>query len=762
MSISDSPPGGQTEPSELLGSLFADRFRLVRLVSEGANTTVLDAVDETTGRTVTVKLIRPEMSSTAAFRDRFDDTMRRVGSLSHPNVAALYDWGWADVDGVETSFVVVEQLTGGSLRDMFDRSRELSPSQALAVGLDACRALDYAHRRGFVHSELTPSKLVFGDDRRLRITDFGLARLLNEESWEQPDSVANHTAWYASPEQGLSQPIDGKTDVYALCLTLQEAVTGSLPFKNDSTVASLAARVGRLMPVSADLGPLAAVLEHAGRPEADERASAAEFGKGLVQAAGKLPRPDPLPLLSTGLFETPVEQLRSPDDPTGGVVRPPAGPEGPEIPVIVEAEPDDPEREPVPDLSDAPVDDLVILPLDSEIGDRSTGTEPDPVVVDPGEDADEASGVAAAVAAGGAAAVGVAAASIVGPEPPAVETDPVSDDVAAPVPGPGTSAPPTRVMPVTDVEPERRRRGFPWKILLALLVIAALAVLGVLATRLFATPVYTVPDLVEMPEAEARNLVAPNQWVVTTERERSDVVPVVGQVVRTAPQAGVELAEGEPFLIVVSMGPTLRELPESTGQPLSEAQTRLVERGLDVQTVEQFDELVPDGVVISWSVPGDATLTAGALVEPGTLVELVSSLGPAPRSIPNVVGLPVGAARDEAESIQLTLTEIGQEFSDDVVLGSVISQGTPPGTEVPRGSDLTVIVSRGPDLVTFPELPGAATYEEAAAILVDAGFEPRLTFGDAQGVVRSVRIDGEEPEVGETFRRGTQVDISAL
>ncbi len=740
MNISDSPPGGPTEPTEptdLLGSLFADRFRLVRLVSEGANTTVFDAVDDTTGRTVTVKLIRPEMSSTAAFRDRFDDTMRRVGSLSHPNIAALYDWGIAAVDGVETSFVVVEQLTGGSLRDMFDRARQLSPSQALAVGLDACRGLDYAHRRGFVHGELTPSKLVFGDDRRLRITDFGLARLLSEDSWKQPDSVATHTAWYASPEQGLSQPIDGKTDVYALCLTLQEAVTGSLPFRNDSTVASLTARIGRLMPVSADLGPLAAVLEHAGRPEADERASAAEFGKELVQAAGKLPRPEPLPLLSTGLFETPVDQLRSPDDPTGGVVRPIES----EVPVIVEAEPQDPVIAPAASVSGPPADDLVILPLDSEIGDRSTGHEPGGVP---------------------ASAAGVDAGPISGQDrsPSAPEVSPAGS--APTLDLPAASANDTQVMPAAIVEPRRRRRGVPWKILLSLLVIAALVVLGILATRLFATPVYTVPDLVQMPEAEARNLVAPNRWVVTTERERSDVVPLVGQVVRTVPQAGVELAEGEPFLIVVSQGPTLRELPESTGLPLSEAQTRLVERGLDVQTVEEFDEVVPVGVVISWSVPGDATLAAGTLVEPGTTVELVASIGPAPRTIPDVVGLPVGAARAELESIGLTLTEVAQEFSDDVVLGSVISQGTPPGTEVPRGTDLTVIVSLGPDLVTFPELPGAATYEEAAAILVDAGFEPRLTFGDAQGAVRSVRIDGEEPTVGETFRRGTQVDISAL
>lgn len=745
MDTSDSPPGGQTEPneptepSEMLGTVFADRFQLMHLVSEGANTTVFDAIDDTTGRTVTVKLIRPEVSSTPAFRDRFEDTMRRVGSLSHPNIAALYDWGTAEVDGVPTAFVVVEQLTGGSLRDMFDRARQLSPSQALAVGLDACRALDYAHRRGFVHSELTPSKLVFGDDRRLRITDFGLASLLNEDSWQQPDSVATHTAWYASPEQGLSQPIDGKTDVYALCLTLHEAVTGSLPFHNDSTVASLAARIGRLMPVSADLGPLASVLEHAGRPEADERSSAAEFGKGLVQVASKLPRPEPLPLLSTGLFETPVEQLRTPDDPTGGVARPAS--ETSASPLV--------DPGPIePDMS-SPTDDLVILPLDSEIGERpvDSSTEPEPQPdLDPADSDDPAGPLTAA---------GTAVAESTDHAP---DSDPeITADMAA-VP----AAAATQVLPATALPEPRRRRGFPWKITLSLLVIAALAVLGILATRLFATPVYTVPDLVEMPEAEARNLVAANRWVVTVDQTRSDIVPVVGQVVRTVPQSGVDLAEGEPFLIVVSEGPTLRELPESTGLPLSEAQTRLVERGLDVRTVERFDEVVPVDVVIEWSVPGDATLAVGSFVAPATPVELVISTGPAPRTIPNVAGMTVGAARSELESVGLTLTEVGQEFSDDVVLGSIISQDTEPGTEVPRGADLTVIVSRGPDIVSFPDVSAAASYEEAAEILVEAGFVPRLTFGDAQGEVRTIRIDGEEPELGETFRRGTQVDISAL
>jgi serine/threonine-protein kinase len=297
---------------------------------------------------------------------------------------------------------------------------------------------------------------------------------------------------------------------------------------------------------------------------------------------------------------------------------------------------------------------------------------------------------------------------------------------------------------------------------LALLVLAALAVLAVLATQLFRTPVYRVPDLVGMPSAEARNLVAANGWEISETQERSDLVPIVGQVVRTAPQAGIDLAEGEPFLIVVSAGPTLRELPESTGALFSEAQTRLIERGLDVEPVEQYDESVPDGVVISWSVPGDPTLGAGSMVEPGTMVQLVVSLGPAPRTIPDVVGTSIDDAKVRFDSLGLVLGESGQEFSDDVPLGVIISQSIEPGTEVARGDTMTVVVSRGPDLVAFPDLGPDPSYEAAAALLREAGFEPTLTFGDAQGAIRTYEIDGRQPEVGEQFKRGTVVEIAAL
>ncbi len=760
METGEPSPSRTFDPGDLVGDLFADRFRILRLVSSGANTAIFDASDEENGRTVTLKLVRPKLAASPSFRNRFDETMRAVASLSHPNIAAVYDWGLARVADTSTAYVVNEHLAGGSLRDMFDRGRRLSPSQALAIGLDVCRALDHAHRRRFVHAELNPSKIVFGDDRRLRIIDFGLARLLSAPNWERPDSVPTHVAWYAAPEQGLGGQVDGRADVYALCLTLQEAVTGAVPFKSDSTVASLSARVGKLMPVSADLGPLASVLERAGRPEHDERSTAAEFGKGLLQVASKLPRPEPLPLLSTGLFDTPAEQLRGPDDPTGGVIRPGGG---------------------------AP---LVLVPLD----------EPDSDDGSAGLDADLEAGLDAGVPLGAESLD--AAADLTRELPVGLSTDvaepesaaaldqsspdrssgvgPVTDDLVItpldaaadrlrPVGPTGSGdlvmdAAATAPMAVL-AEPEsipRRRRGFPWKLLLGVLVIAALAALGVLAMQLFQRPTYPVPDLVGVPEAEARNLVAANDWLIDVQTERSDEVAIIGQVVRTAPAAGVELAEGEPFLMVVSEGPLLRALPESTGLLESEASTTLIALRLQVETVEQFDEVVPPRTVISWSVPGDATLVAGAEVEPETPVQLVVSLGPAPRVVPNLIGRPLAEVRAELEAIQLTLVEVEQVFSDDIALGSVVAQSVPEGGQVERGTTVAVALSRGPDLVAYPDISAAPNFEAAAIVLREAGFEPVLVFGDSLGIVQQVRIDGNEPVVGNSYRRGAVVEITAL
>ncbi|MEJ7562631.1 MAG: serine/threonine-protein kinase [Ilumatobacteraceae bacterium] len=318
------PSPTPTTPSSfrptLVGIVVANRYRIERVATSGSSTVMVDAIDIQLERPVTLKLVRPEISELPEFQRRFDQVMRSMTTLSHMNVATVHDWGEDRIGGRVTMFAAVEYLGGGSLRDLLDRGRLLDASQALVVGLDACRALDYAHRRNLVHGELTPAKVVFGDDRRLRVVDFGLARLLGASAWREPATVGSHVARYASPEQALGQPIDAKTDVYALALSLIESVTGSVPFSADSTVATLSARVGKLTPVSADLGALASVLERAGRPDRNDRWTAAEFGRALIRAAERLPRPTPLPLVTAPAMRP--EPTRRPTDPTGGVDRP--------------------------------------------------------------------------------------------------------------------------------------------------------------------------------------------------------------------------------------------------------------------------------------------------------------------------------------------------------------------------------------------------------------------------------------------------------
>ena len=123
----------------------------------------------------------------------------------------------------------MELLEGGSLRALLDRGHLLSPAQAASVGADVARALDYAHRRGLVHRDIKPANLIFDDEGRITVADFGLARALAEATWTEPAGAVVGTARYAAPEAVRGESLDSRADVYALALVLMEATTGRCP-----------------------------------------------------------------------------------------------------------------------------------------------------------------------------------------------------------------------------------------------------------------------------------------------------------------------------------------------------------------------------------------------------------------------------------------------------------------------------------------------------------------------------------------------------
>jgi len=763
----DTPDPTPTGVSSLSGRFLSERYRIENVVSAGANTVISEAIDTETNRPVTVKIVRPELAVTTAFRQAFRRQVEVAMSLNHPNIASVLGWGETDFEGEPTLFWVVEYLGGGSLRDLFDRGRLLAPSQALVVGLEACRALEAAHARGVLHTEITPSKLVFGEDARLRIVDFAMAQLLGAEAWDEPATVATHVARYASPEQSLGLDVDAQTDVYALSLCLIESITGKVPFAGESTVSTLAGRVGKLMPVTADMGSLASVLERGGRPDSEDRWTAAEFSKALVQSAEALPRPEPLPVMASSLFAASFAHRVDPAAVADAET--PLTDATATVDVDVDADAD-------ADAHLAHADDIVAIDITDTAAGATPAADPPPLllltdIADPPtgavqvatesagalgiESSIDPTGVAAPATIEMPAAVAAAAAAA------AAASASTAPTVGAP-PLPATPAPPVDPTPSGILYDEEAKRPWGKYLLLGLIALIGVALLSYAGWLLLRTKSFEVPDLTGVDEAVALNEISGNGWVIETERERSDDVPDVDHVVRTVPAAGELLDEGETFLIVVSDGFELRTLPELTGMTVVDAQQTLTDlRLVPIEAPAEFSEDVAAGTVIRWQAQRGAALVAGAQVLPDTAIVITASLGPEPRPAPILANLTAAEATAALDALQLVGAQGEDVFSNDVEVGRVVTQDPPADTAVERGGTVTFQLSKGPDLVAFPDLTGLA-YPAAEAALAEAGLTVDGLLGTTEGTFVSASVDGEQAPAGATFPRGTGVDLVFL
>src|SRR4051812_9025335 len=282
--------------ADLTGRVLAGRYRLLAPIGAGASGRVYVADDVRLKRRVGVKVLHLALAEDAGFLRRFRAEAQVAASLNHPNVMAVYDWG-----DDEVPFMVLELLTGGSLRGLLDAGARLSPSQAAHIGRQVSSALEYAHARGVVHRDIKPANLLFDEHGIVRVADFGLARALAEASWTEPAGTVVGTARYAAPEQATGAPLDGRADLYSLAVVLIEAVTGTVPAVADTAIGTLAARTHTPLVAPLALGRLGPVVERAGRPEPAERyPDAATMRAALADAAPALPPPQPLPLAGLG------------------------------------------------------------------------------------------------------------------------------------------------------------------------------------------------------------------------------------------------------------------------------------------------------------------------------------------------------------------------------------------------------------------------------------------------------------------------------
>lgn len=177
-------------------------------------------------RTVAIKILRKDFSSDPEFRERFRQEARSAANLSHPNIVTVHDFG-LDADRL---FIVMEYVPGTDLKTILQRRGRFSLDDAIALIVQACAGIGYAHRAGLVHCDVKPHNMLVTPDRRLKVVDFGIARALASIHPDEQTDVVWGSPQYFSPEQAAGGAPSPASDVYSLGVVLFEMLTGQLPF----------------------------------------------------------------------------------------------------------------------------------------------------------------------------------------------------------------------------------------------------------------------------------------------------------------------------------------------------------------------------------------------------------------------------------------------------------------------------------------------------------------------------------------------------
>ncbi|UCF80443.1 MAG: serine/threonine protein kinase [Acidobacteriota bacterium] len=206
------------------------RYKVMRLLGEGAMGGVFEARDPVIGRTVALKVIRPELLASEEHRARFFREAQAAGKLSHPHIVTLYDMGKDTATGA--NFLSMEHLPGGSLRDRMKKGKPMPAEEAASYAASLLEALEHAHEHGIVHRDVKPENLLFSSKGTLKLADFGIAR--PEASHLTQTGEILGTPYYMAPEQILGKPTDGRADLFAAGVILYEMLSGRKPFEGEN------------------------------------------------------------------------------------------------------------------------------------------------------------------------------------------------------------------------------------------------------------------------------------------------------------------------------------------------------------------------------------------------------------------------------------------------------------------------------------------------------------------------------------------------
>ena len=262
----------------MVGAVIAGKYRIESLIGSGGMANVYKAYDEQEGRTVAIKMLKAEHREDTEFLRRFEREAKAVITLSHPNIVQSYDVG---VDEKGVSFIVLEYVHGQTLKEYIKSKTYLSPRETVDIAAKVLDALGHAHEMGIIHRDVKPQNVIISDNGLVKLTDFGIARDATSTTRTFAGTNVIGSAHYISPEQARGSHIDGRSDLYSAGVVLYEMLTGRLPFEGETPVSVAIQHINSIPIPPRDLNPdipsaLEAITLKAMSPKAENRYASAD------------------------------------------------------------------------------------------------------------------------------------------------------------------------------------------------------------------------------------------------------------------------------------------------------------------------------------------------------------------------------------------------------------------------------------------------------------------------------------------------------
>ncbi|ANS24791.1 Serine/threonine-protein kinase PknB [Rhodococcus opacus] len=624
---------------------LSSRYELGEILGFGGMSEVHLARDVRLSRDVAIKVLRADLARDPTFYLRFRREAQNAAALNHPAIVAVYDTGEAETDAGPLPYIVMEYVDGDTLRDIVRSEGPMASRRAMEVISDVCAALDFSHRNGIVHRDVKPANVMINRAGAVKVMDFGIARAISDASSPMTQTAAViGTAQYLSPEQARGEQVDARSDVYSLGCVLFEILTGEPPFKGDSPVAVAYQHVREDPQTPSVVNPDipreldSVILKAMSKNPANRYQTAADMRSDLVRVLGGQ-RPS-APMVMSDEDRTTI--LGAVDSGAGNYRRP---------------------QSPTPATAS-----------------KTDGGEPDkkknPMRV-------------ALMALGALIVVGIVGAFLWSV-------------------GPGSKADQVTMPDVTnqaadDAETTLQNLGFrvarqqkPDAVVATGNVITTRPVGGVQVDEgsTITLEVSSGPEQVKVPrlagltqqEAQQELNAVGLRLDTAVARAPSDVSDV-DKVIEQNPSSGASISLDSEVAVTLGTGPEQIRIPDVTGQKVEVAQANIEGAGFKVQ-IQNIDSGVPKGQVVSTDPVGGSTAAKGDTIQirvsNGNNIEM-----------PDLTGKTVSQALAELRSAgwsgsSSSINQTQTSTLDPEMVGKIISQEQPPGSEITKNGVVSV------------------------------------------------------------------------